>query len=145
MALQDWLGWWTVTEARQRLDTLQEERGRLLLDMKLLAIEFKKEFRDEDNLPARLAIGTVTSVYGGRAMTWRRRGVKGSGQTWVGFATQKSRELIDSLPPAWRPRWLKYERRGFWLNAALGIRDREIKFLKDYLVVLERLHAEKKE
>ena len=137
MAQQDWLGWWTITEARKRLDALLAERALVKLEMLALARKFRDEYGRLENLPARLVIGSV-SAYGGRSLRWRQRGAKGSGQTFVGLCSERSRLLLGGLPEAMRLRWQEYERLGFWLNAAEALRDREIKLIEDYVAALER-------
>ena len=51
--------------------------------------------------------------------------------------------MIAAVPEDLRGRLLDYERRGYWLNAAVAVRDREIKVIGHYLDILERQRRRK--
>ncbi len=138
--MADWLSWRTLTEARKRMDVLLDERNRIYEELKTLPGEFKREFGDQ-GLPAHLVIGR-SNMCGGQ-VRWRLRGAKGRGQSFVMMGSPKSLAIIATAPDSVRMRLLEYERKGYWLNSAIAIRDREIRIIKNYLAILEMKRQEK--
>jgi hypothetical protein len=141
--MADWLGWWTLTEARQRLDELLDERQRIHIELKKMPEEFKQEFEGQmASLPAYLVMGSINT--GGGQVRWRLRGKRGVGQSFVLLGGRMAEAVIDAAPEALRGRLLEYERRGYWLNAAVALRDREINLVEHYLEILERQRKRKR-
>jgi len=139
--MAEWLGWWTLTEARQRLDVLLDERQRIHIEMKKMPQEFKREFEGRmELLPIYLVMGAINT--GGHQVRWRLRG-RGK-QSFVLLGGKKAVEILAGVPDALRGRLLEYERRGYWLNVAVAIRDREIKAIEYYLDILERQRQQKR-
>lgn len=139
--MAEWLGWWTITAARKRRDLLLDERLQIHRELKKMPAEFNREFAGQ-TLPAHLVMGTFNT--GGWQVRWRLRGRNGQGQSFVALGGKKAPEVIAAAPPDLRRRLLEYERRGYWLNSAVTVRDREITVIEHYLVLLERQRAEKR-
>ncbi|MFZ5533376.1 MAG: hypothetical protein ACOY5H_07605 [Pseudomonadota bacterium] len=140
--MAEWLGWWTLTEARQRLDELLDERRRIGIELRKMPAEFKREFEGQmASLPAYLVMGSINT--GGAQVRWRQRGRNGKGQSFVLLGGRMAAKMIAAVPEDLRGRLLDYERRGYWLNAAVAVRDREIKVIGHYLDILERQRRRK--
>ena len=139
--MAEWLGWRTLTEARQRLDELLDERRRIHIDLKKMPDEFKQEFEGRMGLlPIYLVMGSINT--GGGQIRWRLRG-RGK-QSFVLLGGRKAAAILAAAPDALRWRLLEYERRGYWLNVAVAIRDREVKAIEHYLDILERQRQQKR-
>lgn len=139
--MAEWLGWWTLTEARQRLDELLDERRRIGIELRKMPAEFKREFEGQmASLPAYLVMGSINT--GGAQVRWRQRGR--NRQSFVLLGGRTAEKMIAAVPAELRGRLLDYERRGYWLNAAVAVRDREIKLIEHYVGILERQRTQKR-
>ena len=133
--MAEWLGWWTLTEARQRRDELLDERQRIHIELRKMPEEFKREFGGRmESLPAYIVMGAINT--GGAQVRWRLRGRYK--QSFVLMGGKGAAKMLAEASAAVRGRLLEYERRGYWLNAAVAMRDREIKLITHYLDILER-------
>ena len=139
--MAEWLGWWTLTEARQRRDDLLAERQRIHIELRKMPEEFKREFEGQmGSLPAYIVMGSINT--GGAQVRWRLRGR--DKQSSVLMGGKAASKMLAEAPAQVRGRLLDYERRGYWLNAAVAVRDREIKVIEHYLNILERQREQKR-